>query len=55
MPRQAFLAMLFAGAPAARFILTGAMKIDGDSKALQALTASFDEAAPAPPFPIVTP
>jgi alkyl sulfatase BDS1-like metallo-beta-lactamase superfamily hydrolase len=55
MPRQAFLSMLFAGTPAARLVLTGTMKIDGESQALQALNASFDAAAPTPPFPIVTP
>lgn len=55
LPRQAFLALLFAGAPADPFIASGVMRIEGDAAAVQALNASFDAATPAPPFPIVTP
>jgi alkyl sulfatase BDS1-like metallo-beta-lactamase superfamily hydrolase len=55
MPRAAFLGMLFAGRPPIELIQSGVMKIEGDVIALQALTSSFDPAAPAAPFGIVTP
>ena len=55
LPRPAFLQMLFAGTPAARLVLSGTLRVDGDAGQLRALTDSLDPAAPAAPFPIVTP
>lgn len=55
MPRAAFLGMLFSGTRPESLVLSGTMKIDGDNAALRALLGSLDAAAPATPFPIVTP
>jgi alkyl sulfatase BDS1-like metallo-beta-lactamase superfamily hydrolase len=55
MPRTAFLAMLFAGRPPAELLAAGILKVEGSPIALQALLSSFDSAAPAAPFAIVTP
>jgi alkyl sulfatase BDS1-like metallo-beta-lactamase superfamily hydrolase len=55
MPRQAFLAMLFAGASPADLLASGALRVKGDPGALRALLSSLDRPGPQPPFPIVTP
>ena len=55
MPRQAFLAMLFAGASPAQLIASGTMKIEGNVLALQGLVSSLDAGGALPPFGIVTP
>ena len=55
LPRPAFLAMLFAGQPAAALIESGVMKVEGEPAAMAALMMSLDPADTGPPFPIVTP
>lgn len=55
LPRPAFLAMLFAGQPAAALVESGVMTVEGEAAAISALMSSLDPADTGPPFPIVTP
>jgi alkyl sulfatase BDS1-like metallo-beta-lactamase superfamily hydrolase len=55
MPRRAFLAMLFAGAQPASLVQSGALKLDGEPTAFQALLAGLDPPSTQPAFAIVTP
>lgn len=55
LPRPAFLAMLFAGQPAAALVESGLMQIEGDPAATMGLLSVLDPADTGPPFAIVTP
>ena len=55
LPRPAFLAMLFAGQPAAGMIDAGILSIEGDAGAAAQFLSALDPPDTGPPFPIVTP
>ncbi|MFN7055979.1 alkyl/aryl-sulfatase [Hyphomonas sp.] len=55
LPRPAFLGMLFAGQSAEALAESGLLSIEGDREAAAAFLDALDAAAPAAPFPIVTP